>query len=141
MDFGEKPRKRISINITSLVDILIVLLLFFMLTTQFVRMQVLNLSVAGSGNKQAETTTEDKNSITITLPGEGRFIMDGQEFNLLQLKDKIQPLLKDSPNSTFTLLSRHEANIQDVVSAMDYIKSVGGNNISIEEDAADAGEK
>ena len=133
MNFGEKTRTRISINITSLVDILIVLLLFFMLTTQFVHMEILNLSLSGD-NKGAVKGAPKNAAIIVTLTGSGRFIINGNEFNLLQLKEKIKPLLGKSAEKDIMIVSKKKASVQDVVTAIDYIKAVGGRNISLAED-------
>lgn len=139
MDFGEKPRRRIQINITSLVDILIVLLLFFMLTTQFIRMEVINLNLSGNKAAQSQEIAEDK-SIIITLAGSGRFMFEGEEFSLLYLKDKIRPLLQKNNANSIVIFSKDQASVQDVVTAMDYLRSIGGTNISIAEDDDNAGE-
>ena len=138
MDFGEKPKKRVTINITSLVDILIVLLLFFMLTTQFVHMEIINLSLAGNSG-DTETKTSNNKTITVTLIGESKFSLNGDEFNLLELKDKIKPLLDKTADIDIIIVSKKEAMVQDVVTAIDYIKSIGGKNISLAEDSQHAG--
>ena len=131
MNFGEKPKKRVTINITSLVDILIVLLLFFMLTTQFIHMEILNLNLTGDSGNAANQTSKN-NPIIITLTGAGNFSFEGNEFNLLQLKEKVKPLLEKNTNIMIT--SKKEASVQDVVTAIDYIQAVGGKNISLAED-------
>jgi len=89
MNFGEKPKKRITINITSLVDILIVLLLFFMLTTQFLHMEILNLNLSND-SKDSESGAAKSKTILVTLTGSGKFLLDGKEYNLLQLDEKIK---------------------------------------------------
>ena len=138
MDFGEKPKRRIYINITSLVDILIVLLMFFMLTTQFIRMEALNLSLMGSGGADLQGAKEEK-PVVITLIGSGKFVFEGREFSLLFLKDKIKPFLEANQANPVIIYSREAAMVQDVVTAMDYIRVIGGTNVSVAEDSEDAG--
>lgn len=133
MNFGEKTKKRVSINITSLVDILIVLLLFFMLTTQFIHMEILNLSLSNDAATLAKPITNNS-AIIITLTGKGNFMLNEKEFNLLQLKDKIKPLLEKQEEKNIVIISKKNAVIQDVVTAIDYIQAVGGKNISLAED-------
>lgn len=133
MNFGEKPKRRISINITSLVDILIVLLLFFMLTTQFTHMEILNLSVV-SNNKGGGKAVKNNPTITITLIGDKKFSFRGSEFNLLQLKERIKPFLENAEEKDIMIMNTNKSSVQDVVTAIDYIRAVGGKNISIAED-------
>jgi biopolymer transport protein ExbD len=133
MNFGEKTKKRVTINITSLVDILIVLLLFFMLTTEFIKMEIIKLNISGdikANNNQAVK----KSIVKIILTGANKFILNGSEYNLLQLKDKIKPLIDGTDEKDIILVCKKNSDVQDVVSAIDYIKAVGGKNISIAED-------
>ena len=133
MNFGEKTRKRVTINITSLVDILIVLLLFFMLTTQFIHMERLNLNIS-PGNQIANSDSAPEAKIKIILIGDGKFTLNGREFNLLQLREKIKPLLEDASERNIIIACKNKAYLQDVVLAIDYIKAAGGKNVSIAED-------
>jgi biopolymer transport protein ExbD len=133
MNFGGKARRRVAINITSLVDILIVLLLFFMLTTQFVHMEILNLSLEGDVKVSSKDSVKDS-TIFVTLEGGGNFTLNGNTFNLLQLKEKIKPLLDSNPIKDIVIVNKKQASVQDVVTAIDYIKVVGGKNISLAED-------
>ena len=133
MDFGEKPRKHVTINITSLVDILIVLLLFFMLTTQFIHMEILNVNFSDT-TEIGTNNSEDNQSVIITLTGNNKFILDGNEFSLIQLQEKVKPLIDKNPTTDITLLSKQETIVQDIVTAIDSIKAVGGINVSVAED-------
>ncbi len=113
------------------------LLLFFMLTTQFIRMEVLNLSLVGDGGHKKDVV--GYKPVVVTLVGLGRFVMDGSEFILLYLKDSISPVLEKNKAAPIILVSKAEAPVQDIVTAMDYIRQSGGTNISIAEDTQSAG--
>lgn len=137
LNFGEKPRQRMSINITSLVDILIVLLMFFMLTTQFSRMEVLNLDLAGKVS-DTQAIKNDKSPVIITLTGSGKFLLSGKQFDLIFLKDKLTPLLAENKARPIAIFSNEKAAVQDVVTAMDYIRVIGGTNVSLAEEKNNA---
>lgn len=133
MNFGEKPKKRVTINITSLVDILIVLLLFFMLTTQFVHISAMRLNIMGITSENEEKA--DDGVIVITLIGGNKFIIEGNKFNLFQLQERIGLLLNNNKEKSIAIIIQNGVVVQEIVSAMDYIKMAGGKNISISEDA------
>jgi biopolymer transport protein ExbD len=133
MNFGEKTRKRTTINITALVDILIVLLLFFMLTTQFIHMEILNLNVSEAGKTKTNEGSQ-KPVIIITLTGDGKFTLNGNEYNLAQLQEIISPKLEHPFLTEIIVNCLENAKVQDVVTAIDSIKLAGGQNISIAED-------
>lgn len=152
MNFGETRRKKVAINITSLVDILIVLLLFFMLTTQFVKMGALELSFSEKlpskslqktqQNQEASVATGEETAmktgsgnsnagmLKIYLKGGGNFILNNIEFSLFELREKIEPLIRSQSNRNIVVVTTNEAEVQDLVTAMDVIKSVGGRNLS-----------
>ncbi len=140
MNFGERTKKKININITSLVDILIVLLLFFMLTTQFVRTENINLNLAGNISNQ--TKQNGSSAIIVKLIKPGRFAIGGSEFQIQQLRDKIKAILtKEKEEVAIILVTKKGISVQDLVTAIDSIKNAGGKNISISEEVANASRK
>ncbi len=72
MQFEGRRRSSQVPNLTPLIDIVFLLLVFFMLTSHFVQEQALNidLPVADSG----EVVTED-NQLEVVLDAEGRFLI------------------------------------------------------------------
>lgn len=69
-------RKRTIVSLTPLIDIIFILLLFFMLTTQFNQLQGTTITV-GTGTTSS-AVTEDENSMYLLLLPEQKISINGQ---------------------------------------------------------------
>ena len=68
MQFNEKPKRRVIINITSLIDVLFLLLIFFMVTSTFLEQPGMKLELPSA--KSAEISQVEKLVLYIGPGGE-----------------------------------------------------------------------
>jgi biopolymer transport protein ExbD len=74
MQFSRKPRRSPTLNIIPLIDVLVVLLIFYIATTVFKRSQP-NVNIKIPSSTQAKTTQTTPPSI-IYITAEGKFFFD-----------------------------------------------------------------
>jgi biopolymer transport protein ExbD len=135
MYFERQVRKTRAIPLVSLIDIMFFLLLFFMLSTSFVRTESLELTLPDHADGQVVSPTptvaaENVTQIYITAEGE---IYLGHE--LLAEKDLINRLLalfKEKPEQSILLLIGEKVSVQQMIQMMDRIYQLGGKSISVE---------
>lgn len=132
MIFENVKRKKTSLNMTPLIDVIFLLLMFFMLTSKFNISNVLEMNVSEIA-EQSEPQPDKEEPITITLTPKREFMLAGHKYQISMLRDKIQDELAKSKNREILLLSGKGISVQDVVSAMGQIKAAGGNSISLAE--------
>ena len=115
-------RKRRWISLTPLIDVVFILLMFFMLTTQFTRIGVMNISVAQSTVSNSNSAASDAVLITVFPNGEW------------QLNDAVLSTLVESDLNRFssvdslTVVADKSARLQDVVLLLDALVEAGVNN-------------
>lgn len=135
MEFSRSTyyRKR-ALNVIPLIDIIFILMLFFMLTTHFATDKALHLTMAPL--KSLSSLKQQRADTQILI-----FLEEGQNFRLAKgqsiaplmvLPQALAPYLKASPAYTFTLIPQKGVPVQDIVTAMDYIHNAGGKNVSLE---------
>ena len=129
MDFARNVSRKRSINITPLIDIIFLLVVFFMLTSEFITSQVFDLNVSSISDKNQVQDTDG--AIVISLTKGNQFILNGNSFDISRLKSKIGSLVKEDKERSIILASNDGVNVQSLVSAMDQIKKSGGVNISL----------
>lgn len=124
----------VEINLTPLIDVVFLLLIFFMVTTTFDRHARLKVSLPESSNK---ATQQQDEPIVLTIDAKGNyFINDRQIINqsIDTLKQAIMKTVGD-PNavSQASLVLRADANTphQSVVRAMDAASQLGVMKLSI----------
>lgn len=138
MQFERSTEKIRQISLTSLIDIVFLLLFFFMLTTNFVRTESMELSFPQSG--EVKTKLADKGGIRIFLQDDERIFLENDELPIDDLKAQLRLLLFKEPDRSILLLSSDEVTVQRLVNVMDDVYLMGGKNISVAQwDPADGG--
>ena len=129
MEFARSVKTKRGINLTSLIDIIFLLVVFFLLTSKFVTAEIvdLTLSTISSGKK----STTPKESLIVILEPKGKFLLSGKEYALSELKTQVEPLIKDNKDKDIVLVGKKGVTVQDMITAMDEIKASGASNISL----------
>ncbi|MES2309093.1 MAG: biopolymer transporter ExbD [Verrucomicrobiota bacterium] len=123
MKFYTKQRRSPTINIVSLVDILCILLIFFVVTTVFKADEpVIKLDLPKSA--QGKPIDPDAPIIIYVTETEKVYLGD-VPIETAKLGDALQKLHKELPNSKFALKSSKKAPFGLIVQVMDAVKSAG----------------
>jgi len=121
------PRRKSGISLTPLIDVVFILLLFFMLTSTFVPWRVLqtNLSV------MADVTEEKKTLHALTLKSNDAVFWYKDKLFSLTDNQIIEELLVADVNSIFTLKANEGVTLQTLITTADFLKKKGAVFISI----------
>jgi len=126
--FGMKRhRRRPHINLTSLIDVMFLLLIFFMVSSTFRHGYGLEVDLP-----QAETAAEAQ--ITpeeIVIDKRGNFYFAGNLVDEIGLRDAIVALLEKDPGATLILRADEAADFGRAITAIDITRSVGGSRLII----------
>lgn len=119
---GKHPRTTLSeINVTPLVDVMLVLLIVFMITAPMLQHEIdVNLPVA-TGTPQPQPTDQ----IILTITKKGNVYLNRTGYTLAALRPKLQALYNTRRNREIYLQADAEVPYGTVVHVMDEIKKVG----------------
>ncbi len=126
MEF-ERKRSYVHLDIAPLVDVVLNLLLFFMLTSHLVEEPAIKIRLPNS--KTAESGREISQMITITKDGD-LYFMD-KRVDLKNLRADIQNRLPDMEKSFLRIKADREVEIGLLVSVIDEVRLAGVKNFSI----------
>lgn len=124
---AERRRFPADINLTSLVDIIFNLLLFFMLTSSIAEHSGINLNLPAADGVELETKGGD---LSIILSADGTILVNSQESSL----ENLGKLLSDhskSENARVILKADSEVSHGEVVKIIDLARDRGVSNVSI----------
>jgi len=123
-----KKKKSIDINVAPLIDIVFLLLIFFMLTSEFTDFKTIDMI----SPNQSNTSIEKKNlPIIINLSEEGLIEIDKAEVKLENLSEIIQMKLINSKNKKIVISTLNETKINNLIIVVDMIRSLGIENIAL----------
>jgi biopolymer transport protein ExbD len=124
-------RKRTSrgIDMTPLIDIVFQLLLFFMLTTSFIRVESLNVNLAGPS---VTTKALPGETVTIDLEATGATVIDQKTVWENELQERLNALFARGRNPQILIRAEDAVDVQRLVDMMDAITLAGGKRLAIE---------
>lgn len=127
MDFEGRARIHSHLDIAPLIDIVFLLLVFFMLTSTFLTPEAIELELPESSTAIVTEATP----IIVSVDQAGRLALNGERIELEQLQAKIKPLLREDADSAITLKSDARTEVQQLLRVMDEIRAAGGSNIAL----------
>ena len=132
MKFRRRPRNEVSIELTPLIDVVFLLLIFFMVSTTFIRETQLELELPeASGDLQQP----EEQSIVITIAEDGTYAVNDQALVNNQLATLMRALREQirEGDASRQLIITADANSthQAVVRAMDAAGRLGLTRLSI----------
>lgn len=128
MYFERQVRKTRPVSLVSLIDIMFFLLLFFMLSTSFVRNESLELTLPE--NKPGLPATPGK-VVQVYVNNEGRMYLGHEPVKERKLIDTLREIFLKQPEMNVILLSGPQVTVQQMITVMDRIYIAGGKNLSV----------
>lgn len=131
MNLRSEKKESPDVNITPLIDVVFLLLIFFMVSTTFKRDAELKIELPEAS---AKPTQVKKQPLEIVIDGKGRYFLNDKELvnrKLNTLKQALEKMAKG--NVKQALVIRADANTPHhaVVMAMDAARQLGFINLSI----------
>ncbi|GAB6182406.1 ExbD/TolR family protein [Thermodesulfovibrio hydrogeniphilus] len=127
MEFERKKHNHTHINIAPLVDVVFLLLLFFMLTSHLIQEPAIKIKLPES--KTSEARSENIKTIYITKNGEIYF-MD-KRIDLERLKTVISEYIVNPENDFVRIKADKESEVGLLVRVIDEVRLAGIKNYSI----------
>jgi biopolymer transport protein ExbD len=118
-----------SINIVPLVDVLTVLLFFFMVTMQFKQISSLNITVP---EIKTAGKNEVKEQITIALSPKGEIYLNNQLIEMLEFEAAIKLAGELTPDLPILLVADENVPLKHVTEVMDVCRSNKLNKIRLQ---------
>lgn len=127
MEFKSSRERRTHLNITPLVDVLFLLLIFFMLSTTFDRFSGMKLELPES----SQSSAPERRDIVVNIDRKGNIFIDTVQTNIGELEEKVREYLSKNPNIPLVLRADRGIPHGFVVEVMDMAKRAGVRKIAI----------
>ena len=132
MKLNLRPRTQPEVNMTSLIDVVLLLLIFFMVSTSFVKQSQIAISLPAA--ESASIVEEVPEQIDIMITETGVYLINGRELINSRpetIRNALQKVSGGSTSLPLTISADANAKHQDVVTAMDVAGRLGFVQISI----------
>ena len=112
-------KKKNKVNIIPLIDIIFLMLVFFMLATNFEMNNHIDMTI----NDSALIDKNEPKVLTIILKNNGGYKINKREINKKQIETEIKNILIKNKYKEVFILNQKNAIVQDLIFLMDILKS------------------
>jgi biopolymer transport protein TolR len=131
-----------EINVTPMVDIMLVLLIIFMVVTPFLQQGITVALPKNMNNPDVDPNIIKESSIVISIPNDGEYYLAKQRVAKEQLADKVDTMLKGIKNEQDRIVyikSGVGVSYGDVVTVINEVRKLGVDKIGLVADKKKGG--
>ena len=128
MQFEGSRRSSHVPNLTPLIDIVFLLLIFFMLTSHFVRDDVLNIQLPET---ESGEQLDEKKSIEVVINSEGQWLYKEQVLDVGAMYTALQNDLSKREDKRVRIRGDKASDLGDAVMLLDVARRAGASGVDI----------
>ena len=129
MDLGKQGTLRSEINVTPLVDVVLVLLIIFMVVTPLLQMGY-DVNVPPKATAEASAVIS-KEQLVVTQVSADKIFLNREQIDAKQLPIRLTEILKHRRDKTVFFSADDELNYGLVMETMDVIRNAGAERLGI----------
>ncbi|MFC1895533.1 ExbD/TolR family protein [Thermodesulfobacteriota bacterium] len=120
-------RQRVELNMTPLIDMVFILLIFFLVTTSFVRETGVDIN-----RPSARTVvTKDTSTILVGIRSDNRVFMEKKEIDPSSVRAYVERALAENPESGVVIVADAKSLTGVAIEVMDACRLAGATDIAL----------
>jgi len=120
-----------DINVTPMVDVMLVLLIIFMVVTPMLQKGV-SVDMAKATNTRDMADADKEDAVLIAITRDGKIYIGSDPFQMDQITTKVKDLIANKLDKTVYLKSYQNAKFKDVADVVDNIRAAGVDSVGLE---------
>ena len=119
-----------DINVTPMVDVMLVLLIIFMVITPMLQKGV-SVDLAKTRNPRAMQDADKEDAVVVAVTRDGKVYLGSDQTEASQLAPKVKDMLAARVDKTVYIKSDSRAKYKDVVDVVDNVRSAGVDTVGL----------
>lgn len=125
----KRRRRKAEINIVPLVDVLVVLIFFFLVSMQFRNLTLLNLTLPKIETAGKEQPSE---SLQVGVDVDGNYYLNGNPISEEQLLEEVNKVAEMSPDTPVLIMADENSLLHKVTFLMDTCRKAGLDKVRLQ---------
>ena len=125
--YKPRPRLKVEIPLTPLIDIVFLLLIYFLLTTNFLVDEGIKIKLPQAKASAPQTEKE----ITVYVDRQGRAFLENEEVSLAMLFDRLKEMIGGKENRLVVIRADRAVILNKAVKVMDVAKAAGAGRLCL----------
>ena len=118
----------VRISLTPIIDVVFILLIFFMLATNFQKFNQMDINIA---TETVAPSILDKEVFIIKFDSSGNYKLNDTPYSLDDIKKKFESVIPDNPDYMVILKPANKTNLQSILNVVENLNKNKIQNISI----------
>ena len=127
--YGNEGEGEEQINLTPMLDVVFIMLIFFIVTATFVK--EVGLDVNQPDQDKPKTVDPDKKSIVVRITSRDRIIIAQRDVDWRAVRANIERLHAENPKAPVIIQPHPESTTEAMIHIMDSARQAGVYNVSI----------
>lgn len=126
---GQRRGKRAQadLNMAPLIDMVFILLIFFLVTTSFVK----ETGVEVNRPSAATAVSQNKTNILLAITPQNRIYMDHREIDIRAVRANVERALAENPDGSVVVMADRDSNTGIAIQVMDGCRQAGARNVAL----------
>ena len=124
-----RPIDEAEINITPMLDIVFIMLIFFIVTTSFVKEK--GLEVSRTSNAPPKEVKKNKGPIVVKIDANSNISMQGRILERKAVEANLEREKAEKPDSPLIIAAHPDAETDALVTILDAAEAVGVGSVSV----------
>jgi biopolymer transport protein ExbD len=120
-------RQGLELNIAPLIDMVFILLIFFLVTTSFVR----ETGVEVERPVAQSALTQDSATLLIAITRENRIVIENRTVESGAVRVHVERAMAENPDGTVVIVADRGSSTGTAVAVLDACKLAGANNVAL----------
>ncbi len=125
--FRRNSRSSVELNIAPLIDMVFILLIFFIVTTSFVKETGIDVSRPIA----ATAASKPKATIMVGISADNRVYFDNREIDVRTVRANVERALAEHPEGSVVVVADRQSSTGTTISVMDGCRQAGADNVSL----------
>lgn len=131
MNLSPQKADEPDVNLTPMIDVVFLLLLFFMVSTSFIRESSLKVDLPEASG---QAVSDQEKAVDIIINAEGQFIINNMTLNMpnkQQLSTQLKLAVGGNADPHIIISADAKTDYQDIVTAMDSAQQLGYSKLTL----------
>ncbi len=128
-----KRRRQIDdgaeINVTPLLDVVFIMLIFFIVTTSFVKEE--GLPVSSPGNEPPREIVRDAGPVVVRINSTGQILLEGRILEPGAVPANLQRIKAENPDAPLIVAAHPDGDTEALVAVLDGAKAAGIESVTV----------
>ena len=127
MRFKQKSQNVDNIDVSPLIDMVFILLIFFMVTTTFVKDMKLDLNRPSASS----ASLADAKVVRVYIDNTGEIYIDNQAVKLWAVQSKLRDLLRTSSEKSVLIVTDTDIAVSNLIDVVDECRMSGAKDVAV----------